>query len=244
MPAFLCNGVMIRGTAIAPNYHVWNNSKASKDKGGVSFAYLRKDSNFRQMPFSYNNGFIFQSYAHVPAKLHPEVLCSYPIDGYTDGRAKSGCGAYPGFAQSQPCAEKGIVTLAQWRAHFQALTGSKFKGQCSFDVRDSRNTLAGPAFDTSIKARQYLGADTVYQNEIIVKAWADNLGKTLPLEAFFYLYGTTGKAVAQRNQRDLKQTDGILIPIISIRLARTEADVATFYFLPEDQTEAMPPARR
>jgi hypothetical protein len=41
-PAFLCNGVMIRGTSSDPGaYHVWDNSPGSITRGGVSASYLR-----------------------------------------------------------------------------------------------------------------------------------------------------------------------------------------------------------
>jgi len=240
-PAFLCSGIMIRGTAAKPTYHVWNNSPASKAKGGVSFGYLRKDADFRQLPLYYNNGFIFQSYSHVPAKLHPEVLCSFPIDGYTDGRVAAGCGQHSTIASSRPCDVVGITTAAQWWAAYTP--GNRYQQQCGFDVRDVRNALAGPAFYASIQARAYMSPSVrLLNNEIIIKAWADNLGRTLPLEAFFYLNGTAGKADAQRNQRDLKATNGVLIPIISVRLASAAGQAATFYYIAADQTQPMPPA--
>jgi hypothetical protein len=65
----------------------------------------------------------------------------------------------------------------------------------------------------------------------------------LPLEAFFYIYGTGGLTDARHNQTDLKNINGIVIPIISIRFAPTETGTATFYFIPSDQAETMPPAK-
>ncbi len=244
LPSFLCSGILLRGTGTG-NYPIWNNSQNSKDRGSVSFSYLRKDNNFQHLAYGYSSGFIFQSYSHVPAKLHPEVLCSFPIDAWTDGRASSGCGAYSGRPSSGPCHLNGVVTAAQWWTHYSSATGNKNTGQCGFDVRDSRNELAGPAFAASVQARTYFSgsAAAAEQNEVAIKVWADNLGRTLPLEAFFYIYGSTGRANAQIQQRKLKAADGLLIPIISIRLARSDSDRATFYFLPADQTEPMPPAR-
>jgi len=75
----------------------------------------------------------------------------------------------------------------------------------------------------------------------MVKTWDDNLGKVLPLEAFYYIEAA-GLPVAQRNQRDLRAADGILIPIISVRLAPTQNGTATFYYIASDQTEPMPVA--
>lgn len=241
-PAFLCSGIMIRGTATNPTFHVWNNSPASLLKGGVSFSYLRRDANYRQMPFYYTNGYIFQSYFHAEEKLHPEVLCSFPIDGWTDRRPQAGCGASAGLPDSAACETVSVLTGEQWWSRYGAT--SIYTTQCGFNVQDSRNELAGPAFDASIKSRGFFNeAQSIIQNEIIVKVWQDNLGATLPLEAFFYLHGTVGLRDAQRNQRDLKATDGVVIPIISIRFARNATEAATFYYLPEDQVETMPPAR-
>lgn len=242
-PAFLCSGVMIRGTSSNPTYHVWNNSPASIAKGGVSLSYLRADSTYDSLVFGYTNGFIFNAYLYADNQLHPEVLCFFPIDAATDHRAGTGCGAYPGFAGSGPCHLEGVTTAAQFWAHYNAHSSSRRFYQCGFDVTDNRNALAGPAFAAGIGAMKLMGAESfATQNELIVAAWADGLGKRLPLEAFFYLFGTNGLAVAQSNQRDLKATDGRVIPIISVRLSRNTTDPATFSYLPADQTEPMPPA--
>lgn len=241
-PSFLCSGVMLRGTSNSPDYHVWNNSPASIAKGGVSFAYLRSDTDFDHMPFGYNNGYIFTSYLHAAGKLHPEVLCSFPIDGWTVSRNKAGCGQYPGYSGSDLCHLKGITTATQWWADFNSHATDRNQWQCGFDVQDNRNGLAGPAFMASVLARRsYLGNEGYGQNnELVVRAWSDNLGKTLPLEAFFYVHGSAGLPVAQRNQRDLRKTDGVLIPIISLRFAPSLTGTATFYYIPSDQTESMP----
>ncbi|OQR37906.1 hypothetical protein BWR59_02085 [Pseudomonas sp. Bc-h] len=244
-PSFLCNGVMIRGTASNPTYHVWENSKESKEKGGVSFAYLRSDTDFRNLPLNYTNGFIFKSYKHAEGKFRPEVLCSFPVDAWTAYRpSDGGCGEYPGYAGSGLCHLNGVTTAAQWWSRYNSHPSSRYAYQCGFDVRDARNELAGPAFAASVEARRnYLGAEGYgLNNELIIKAWADNLGGTLPLEAFFYVYGTGGLTDARRNQTDLKNINGIVIPIISVRFAPTQTGVATFYYIASDQAETMPPA--
>ena len=240
LPAFLCSGILIRGTASNPAFHVWNNSAASQAKGGVSFSYLRKDTNYRQS--GYTNGYIFLPYRYAGAKIRPEIFCSFPLNAVTSARPEAGCGASPGVANSGSCETVGIVTAAQWWARYGGPSISQ--QQCGFNVRDVRDQYAGPAFDASIKVRvNFNDAQMASHNELIIRAWQDNLGRTLPLEAFFYLTGTTGLQDAQRNQRDLKTTDGVVIPIISIRLARNATDTATFYFFAADQVETMPPAR-
>ena len=43
VPAHACSGVLLRSTVPSPYYHTWHHSQNSKDKGGVSFSYLRSD---------------------------------------------------------------------------------------------------------------------------------------------------------------------------------------------------------
>ncbi|MGO2204704.1 MAG: hypothetical protein ACTH63_23835, partial [Pseudomonas helleri] len=59
-----------------------------------------------------------------------------------------------------------------------------------------------------------------------------------PLQAFFYL-DSSGKAGAQYDQQDFLKETGILVPIILITLPATEADQATFQFIPEDQAPSL-----
>jgi len=241
-PAFLCSGVMIRGTSSNPTYHVWNNSPNSIAKGGVSFSYLRADSTFNKLAYGYTNGFVFNAYVYADTSLHPEIFCFFPIDAGTSIRSDKGCGEVPGYAGSGSCHLQNVITAAQFWTHYNAHSSNRHYYQCGFDVTDNRNSLAGPAFAAGVGAMKLMGAESFNeQNEVIVDAWKDNLGKTLPLEAFFYLYGSDGKTVAQRNQQDLWTTDGVLIPIISIRLSRSAGEATTFRYLPEDQTETMPP---
>lgn len=203
---------------------------------------MRADSNYRQLPLYYTNGYILQSYFHAAGKFHPQVLCSFPIDGYTARRPDGGCGAYPGFPTSQACHLNGIITAAQWWADYDSHSGNRYTQQCGFDVSDSRNVLAGPAFNASVASRAYFATDeSRIQNELILQAWEDGLGKTLPLEAFFYRTGSTaGLADARRNQVDLHTTDGVLIPIIKVTLAASQDGSASFAYSPEDQAVPMP----
>lgn len=240
-PSFLCNGVMVRGTASNPDFHVWENSPTSIAKGGVSVSYLRADSKFNKLAYGYNNGYFMTAYLFVKEKLHPEVLCFFPIDAATVNRADKGCGANSAFAGSGPCHLEGVTTAAQWWTRYNSHPNNRHNYQCGFDVRDDRNTLAGPAFAAGVKAMGLMGGESFQtQNEFRLATWGNGLGKQLPLEAFFYLEGSAGLLSAQHNQRDLKNTDGILIPIISLRLPATQGAAATFYYFDEDQTEALP----
>lgn len=252
-PSFLCAGIMIRGTQKNPAYHVWNNSPASIAKGGVSFSYLRSDADFNRLAYNYTNGYIFMPILDSKGKLHPNILCSFPTDAWTESRADAGCGEYPAYPGSDLCHLKDVNTAEQWWADYTSHPIERQRWQCGFDVRDSRNTLAGPAFAASQAARTLMGDEGFQkQNEMIVEVWPEDSGKDLPLEAFFYVEGSAeGLADAQYNQQDLKITDDVLIPIIKLRLPISDTRAiytpdapATFTYNPCDQTEPMPPAAR
>lgn len=241
-PAFLCNGIMIRGTASNPTFHVWDNSPASIAKGGVSVSYLRKDSNFRKLAYSYTNGYILKTYFYASGKLHPDVLCFFPIDAGTSARTDHGCGAFPNYPGSELCHLSNVFTPEQWWAHYTANPSNRHSWQCAFDVSEDRGTLAAPAFAAGIGSMAKMGAESFEtQNEFIVSAWANDLGRQLPLEAFFYIDDLpSGLNDAKRNQRDLMTTDNVWIPVIKITLPKSQTSLAEFTYSESDQEINMP----
>lgn len=72
----------------------------------------RADSTFSRLAYAYVNGLIFKPYMSAGSdKLQPEVLCVFPIDAWTDGRANHGCGAHNQYpTESGPCQSQGITT--------------------------------------------------------------------------------------------------------------------------------------
>jgi hypothetical protein len=104
--------------------------------------------------------------------------------------------------------------------------------------------IAGSAFAASVEARRdYPGAEGDGRNiELTLKPGADDRGGTLTREAFFYGYGTAGLTDARRNQIDLKNTDRIVMPVMSFKFASTQNDAGTFYPVASDQAETLPPA--
>lgn len=250
-PAFLCSGVLLRGTRQSPNYKVWNNSPRSIDKGGVSFSYLRRDADFNKLAYGYSNGYIFMPIIGGDrTKMDPEILCSFPFDAWTDNRAGTGCGAYPDTAKSDLCRIEKIYTADEWFTAYNAIPLNQLGGrQCGFDVDDDQNHAAGPAFTASLQARVKMGDGGFSRhNEMLIRTWPENIGSTLPLEAFFYLEGSSaGLAEAKYNQQDLKDTDGVVIPIIQLRLPTAESRPAyrpdapaLFVYLPADQVVPIP----
>jgi hypothetical protein len=240
-PAFLCSGVIMRGTNFSTTYHSWDNSLNSHQSGGVSFSYLRKDSRYRKLAYGYDNGYLFLPVLYAGNKLTPEILCAFPIDAFTVERDSKGCGSSPGFDQSGPCQDQNIHTPDAWYSHYQAGAHNR-QHQCGFDVRDSLNADATIAFDAAIKAMALLGSESFNtQNEIRLAVWPDGSGQVLPLEAFFYVNDSAaGRKDAQDDQLDFKNTTGLTVPVISLHLPNTTAEHATFKYLVSDQIIPVP----
>lgn len=238
-PAFLCSGVILRSTVPGPGYSTWNPSPHSQQSGGVSFSYLRKDAKFQNLLFGQNSGLIFNPIlATPPGKLKIEILCAYPIDGWSQLRDKPGCGGHPYYpTQSLRCQTIGITTAEQWMAHWRAVPtpGNGPAYQCSFDVRDSMNNLGADSFYQSIRVRNMLGDSWFHQhNELILATWPQNVPQQLPIQAFFYI--NDGLANARHDQRDFyNHTGGMVVPIIKIVLPSTPSANATFNFSQADQ---------
>lgn len=230
-PAFLCSGVLLRATQHSTQFHFWNPNPSST---GVSFSYLRADAKFSKLVFGYNNGFIFYPVFYAPVdKMDPEILCFFPVDGATGSRDQQGCGQVAGVPSGRECQSQGN-SAAQYIAHYNSYP-SKYGYLCGFNVRDSLNQGATTAFNEAIKA-QGMGGTFAFntQNEFRLAKWGQNLGKTLPVEAVFYI-NEAGKAGAQYDQRDFKTQTGIWIPVIRITLPQTTTADAIFQFIPADQ---------
>lgn len=240
MPAFLCSGVLFRGTNESQAYHSWN---PVPGRTGVSFSYLRKDANFDHMAVGTDNGFILYPILAAPAgKEHLYVLCSFPIDGYTSIRAQPGCGEssrYPGV--SQRCQSQGISNAAQWKTHYDegpsGVNQELIYGYvCAFDVSTQMNALGAESFYQSLQAMHLVPSTLKHRyNELVLQAWAQNIPTRLPIQAFFYTEAT-GLKGARHDQWDFfNNTGGLFVPIIHMELPAAVTGDATFTYSPADQ---------
>ncbi|MGF6221844.1 halovibrin HvnA [Pseudomonas frederiksbergensis] len=243
-PAFLCSGIILRSTVHGPGYFFWNPSPHSQQSGGVSFSYLRKDAKFQKLVFGQNNGFVFYPVFNTPpGKEHIEILCSYPIDGWTQLRETPGCGAHPYYpTQSKRCQTMGISTAEQWMAHWNAAPSSAYRPayQCSFDVRDSMNQLAADSFYQSLRTRNLLGATWFpQQNELILRTWAQTDNPNgLPIQALFYT--GDGLSNARKDQVHFRNQSGDVLPIIKLTLPTNSSENAVFTYDPNDLDPSIP----
>ena len=236
-PAFLCSGVMLRGTLSRQTYLPWDPSQNSIDSGGVSFAWIRTDTNFKELPLNYNNGFIFYPVFDTPAgkNSHIEVMCAFPYDGWTDIRNQQGCGtntAYP--THSRPCNEQNINTGVQWINHFNAAP-DKYKAQCGWNVREGQANTAD-RFYQSIDGRSRITSKEWYgNNELRLATWARGSGAQLPIQSFFYVAGTAGLASAQDDQRRYFENYKQVVPVIQLTFAADKNTKAAFVYRDSDQ---------
>ena len=232
--AFECSGVIIRGTSPSTQYHAWNPNPSGT---GVSFSYLRKDSKFTNF-YLYKNGFIFYPRLLAPeGKVSVSILCFFPRDGATNIREDQGCGQSPNLPTSRECQVQGINTAERWVEHYNQY--GSYQDMCGFNVREALGENATIAFTEGLKAQRLVFDPQLGNyNELRLAKWDQDIGDVLPLQAFFYL-DSSGKAGAQYDQQDFLNVTGILVPIILITLPATEADPATFRFIPEDQAPSL-----
>ncbi|WP_426143459.1 DUF2599 domain-containing protein [Pseudomonas sp. DWP3-1-2] len=239
-PAFMCSGILMRGTESSPAFHAWNPSPSSKRSGGVSFSYLRADA--PSIELLWPNGFTFFPYNFAPdGAVEPEVLCSFPMDADTLGRLDSGCGdiAHTPLIE-KTCQEHGVTTAEGWKT----LLDSGI--HCGFDVRDARDIEGAKAFYESLRARQLpiVGPDFhSHWNELMLATWPDNIPYQLPIQAFFYVppgaaplrAAQDGLLGAQSDQQDWYNTTGKFLPIIAVTLPTAAEPTAKFVYNKTDQ---------
>lgn len=242
-PAFLCSGVMLRGTISRQSYLPWDPSPGSITSGGVSFAWVRTDTNFKELPLNYNNGFIFYPVLNTPIGKNSdiEVMCTFPFDAWTDVRNQQGCGTntdYP--SQSRPCTDQGINTGQQWITHFNAAP-DKYKAQCGWNVREGQPNSADRFYQSIDGRSRITSSHWNGNNELRLATWATGSGAQLPIQSFFYVAGTAGLASAQDDQRRYFQNYNQVVPVIQLTLAADKTKKAAFAYNQADQVIGEPP---
>lgn len=250
-PAFKCSGITLRATETNPSFFPWNPSPGSQTRGGVSFSWLRIDSNFSRSAYHYPNGFIIYPEHFTPqGKITFSAQCYFPIDGDTINRPLlAGCGANTYFpTDSTICSElsPGTNTTGGWLKHYEQVQNSnggiqRRRHQCAFDIRSNRNVISGISFYSGVEARGSLSAeDQTIQNELVLSVWEQNIPGQLPIMAFYYLGEISGESIGLNNARNdqkrfYAQTAGQVVPIVKITLPTSFLGVATFTYSDTDQ---------
>lgn len=243
-PAFLCSGLLVRATDdFSTSFHSWDPSPSSQTSGGVSFSYLRTDSKYKSLAYDYDNGFIFYPYFWAPDDVgidtDIDVMCAYPLDGWTIYRSDAGCGASQDYPQqSQPCQDQGITTASQWYAHYKE-GNSNHLYMCGFTTSDNSSYDTADAFYQNILSMAKLGNESFNeQNELRLATWAQGKQDSLPIEAFFYIAGSSnGLDNARKTQQDFynSTTEHIWVPVIKLKMPTSASEDAVFKYSASDQ---------
>ncbi|TDM51894.1 halovibrin HvnA [Aliivibrio fischeri] len=235
-PAFLCSGITFRGNKPG-NYHVWNPSPNAIKSGGVSFSYLRKDSKYSKLAYGYKSGYIIYQIFRgdfAPGKIDLDYLCFFPIDAATNERDSNGCGKTPGYSGSQSCDAQNIYTAGAWRDHYYQ-GNANHHHQCSFNLREGASSDTTKNFSEGIKSMAQISSESFgTQNELRLGLWDQDIGNVLPIQAFFYVYGS-GLGEAQSYQQDFYNTTGIAIPVIKMSLPEYSNQDVKFTFNMNEQ---------
>lgn len=242
-PAYLCSGLMLRGTQHSSEFFVWNPSPTSVKNGGVSFSYLRDDAKYDRLGLLNYNGYAVKPADSVtPPEIKLSVLCFFPLDAWTDTRNQGGCGDNSTTPQTEPiCNSVGITTAEQWLANFNKVNEERPR-ECGFDVREEKRVEAAKSFYEGIRAMQLLKGDSFgRQNEIRVATWAQNIPQQLPILAFIYTRDE-GRAPARLDQTDLYTRSKKWVPVINLNLPDISRQDATFSYRAADQAIKEPAA--
>ncbi|MDE1196264.1 MAG: DUF2599 domain-containing protein [Pseudomonas sp.] len=236
-PAYLCSGLMLRGTQHSKDYQVWNPSPTSVENKGVSFSYLRDDAKYDRLGLLNYNGYVLTPNDDVKKPQQKRVVnCFFPLDAWTDRRTEGGCGdnADTKNITEAMCDSINVNTAGAWIKNYNSV-GKERPSICGFDVREDRGTQATNNFYEGIKAMDLLN-DVSFsrQNEIRVKTW--DQGKPLQLSALAFIYTRReGLADAQADQEDMYKATQRWIPVIYLNLPDTPAADATFSYKASDQ---------
>lgn len=235
-PAFLCSGVMMRQVDTSDAYLSWDPSPSAISKGGISFSWLRADSNFPN--FWLPNGFIFYPDYDIPVgQYHPAVLCAFPFDGNTWERSSQGCGQHRSDLRSRPCDVLGITTAAAWIDNYYTPgAGNLHAQQCGWNVREGQPATADRFCQNVLARAQLTTQHWSYVNEVILATWPTGSGATLPIHSFFYKTGDTNAlAKARSDQTRYYNLYRRALPIFRLTLPKTSAGKAQFAYVASDQ---------
>lgn len=213
--AYNCNGVLLRRNLATTAFPAWNPSPASHKNNGVSFSYLRADTNVRQLVGTY--AFTFRELA-APMAHRPALRCAYPYNAGTSG-SPDPC------TFRQECEKIGVVDVESWRIRYANAPGSS----CAFSNSPKQ-------FQLSIDVRRVLSRTD--HNEIMMAAWPDDIPTQIPLESVLYVTGSNGLPGAQFIQRDYYTRTSRFLPLLKADLTSTGSP---FSYDPAEQLAAGAP---
>lgn len=251
-PQYECSGITFRGIRPSAQPKPWIHREKDKNKGVISFAYIRQDLNFKLPESTYRGGIIISP----DFEKNAPVLCASPMDLNTDSRTISNrCLASTELKYSnidytiRDCQDWGIDSAEKWLNIFIPIMketkrkGSldQFPGQtCSFSMANDnpyKVSKRAEYFKIFAEIRKNIPADLRpewWNDEIVVNAWDDSNPLNAPIEAFYYNFGNIeGLKDAQSYQKQYYSDTKKLLPIIAIDFSTDST--AKFLFSTHDQ---------
>ena len=214
---YYCNGVWVR-TVDNDQYKAWNPVPTDfTQEQGVSFAYFAHDTAVTKT-YKAQGFVLFASGYPVTTPILP--MCVYPFDAST--RLNRNVCNFRGRC--------GALKAESWIASY---SGQPYKS-CAYGVDRDEFQLGA---ETRFKARAAGIGDTYGWNELMLRAWAQNIPAQLPLEAFIHsdaVYsGANGLVGARKFQRQFVAETGRYLPVLRLRPAAPGG--ALVVYLPEEQ---------
>lgn len=248
-PAFLCSGLLLRGTVYSESYQFWNYGPASVQ--ATAFSFLRQDAKFRQLASDHRHGYVMRAMFDTPDDyIQLEVLCVFPMDAGSHARGDAGCGDYSLTQQiERSCQQQGIKTANAWLNDYLVNAKSHYR-QCGFDVRPANEPAGADMFMQFIQAHRFpdvlsehFGSTGFSNNEMRIQSWPQSDGSRVPVWAIFWVNKDTvtgapsevGKDLAQKDQMALYKSSGHLVPVIRIAFPMTPSEEPAFFYSPADQ---------
>lgn len=238
-PSYECSGILFRGIRSSAQPKPWVHRQKDRDKGVLSFAYIRHDQNFKLPTNTYQSGVIIRP----DFEKNIATKCASPMDMNTDYRGIASNSNYCLSSREnkyssidytvKSCQDWGIDSAQKWLDTFVPIMKetirargslSQFPGQtCSFDIstNDSENFKdRAKYFNLFADIRKDIPLELRpewWNNEILVSAWDDNQAINAPFEAFYYNFGDRkGLNDAQNFQKNYFNDTKTILPIIAI----------------------------
>lgn len=228
-PGYACSGILIHTkdssagglTGIEVTDH-------GKERGTVSFSFLRKDLRIN-LP-NYNPIWGFSNYSGIimSGKVYDmdlPLFCLYALDADSDMRGGNGCGRPPSkkieskLVDYSYCREEGVLTAEQLVDKYYQSKETYIEA-CSWSAVDAASFKEWAKIPSLIKN---LDLSYVYSNtEVLLKEWSAMPQGEVPLEAYYYAANykgsseSTNRATAQGLQNEYFKLYGKFIPVIKI----------------------------
>lgn len=228
-PGYACSGILIHTrdssagglTGIEVTDH-------GKERGTVSFSFLRKDLRINLPDYNPIWGLSNYSGIIMSGKVYDmdlPLVCLYALDADSDARGGNGCGRPPSnkgdskLLDYSYCKDEGVFTAEQLVEKYYQSNDTYIKA-CSWSAADNASFKEWARIPSLIKS---LDLSRAFSNtEVLLKEWSAMPQGDVPLEAYYYAANYKGsdessnRSTAQGLQTEYFKAYGKFIPVIKI----------------------------